>query len=298
MDSRITKKEIRGLTTETPSGFTLIELLVVISVIALLLALLMPALKGARNQARKVICQSNLRQFGSVLLMYIEDNEGRLPLGKASALWLLRGSSPGESHDANAPNVSQSVRMARTACCPMAIKAADAGTFRLNLAGGGDRQWHVEGVVGSQFEAWTITSPVPEFRASYGFNFRLFGKSLIGTNGFFPGPYARRGLHVFTVASRSKVPILLDSRTIGNGIGIAGKPPEFADGSSTMPYCINRHNGRVNGLFLDWSAREVGLKELWTLEWCPNFNTAGPWTLAGGVQPEDWPKWMRGFKDY
>ncbi|MCH8219296.1 MAG: prepilin-type N-terminal cleavage/methylation domain-containing protein, partial [Planctomycetes bacterium] len=79
-------------TTGEGRGFTLIELLVVISVIALLLALLMPALNRARNQARKVVCRSNLRQFGSVLLMYVEDNDGRLPLGNATALWLLRGS--------------------------------------------------------------------------------------------------------------------------------------------------------------------------------------------------------------
>ncbi|MCH8215832.1 MAG: hypothetical protein IH892_03565, partial [Planctomycetes bacterium] len=56
--------------------------------------------------------------------------------------------------------------------------------------------------------------------------------------------------------------------------------------------------GRVNGLFLDGSVREVGLKELWTLPWYPNFDKAGPRTIAGGVQPEDWPQWMRSFKDY
>jgi prepilin-type processing-associated H-X9-DG protein len=61
---------------------------------------------------------------------------------------------------------------------------------------------------------------------------------------------------------------------------------------------MNRHDGAINSLFLDWSARRVGLKELWTLRWYLTCDTAGPWTKAGGVQPEDWPKWMRGFKDY
>ncbi len=52
-------------------------------------------------------------------------------------------------------------------------------------------------------------------------------------------------------------------------------------------------------LFRDWSVRKVGLKELWTLKWDDRrFDTNGPWTMAGGVQPEDWPAWMRGFKDY
>ncbi len=62
--------------------------------------------------------------------------------------------------------------------------------------------------------------------------------------------------------------------------------------------CIGRHQGTVNMLFLDWSAREVGLKELWTLKWSDDFETAGPWTRAGGVLPEDWPHWLRKFKDY
>jgi prepilin-type processing-associated H-X9-DG protein len=64
------------------------------------------------------------------------------------------------------------------------------------------------------------------------------------------------------------------------------------------PYCVNRHNGYTNGLFMDWSVRKIGLKELWTLKWNRNFDTAGPYTKAGGVLPEDWPQWMRGFKDY
>ena len=49
---------------------------------------------------------------------------------------------------------------------------------------------------------------------------------------------------------------------------------------------------------MDWSIRKVGLKELWTLKWRQEFDTAEPWTKAGGVKPEDWPEWMSGFKDY
>jgi hypothetical protein len=49
---------------------------------------------------------------------------------------------------------------------------------------------------------------------------------------------------------------------------------------------------------MDWSARKVGLKELWKLKWHRTFNTDGPWTQAGGVRPTDWPAWMKDFKDY
>ena len=54
------------------SGFTLIELLVVIAVIALLVGLLLPTMKGARNAARTAVCLSNQRQIGLALMMYAD----------------------------------------------------------------------------------------------------------------------------------------------------------------------------------------------------------------------------------
>jgi len=63
-------------------------------------------------------------------------------------------------------------------------------------------------------------------------------------------------------------------------------------------FCINRLDGFVNSVFLDSTVRKVGLKELWTLKWHRKFDLNGPWTVAGGVEPDNWPEWMRGFKDY
>ncbi len=60
-------------------GFTLVELLVVISIITMLMALLLPALRQARGAARRVQCSAQLRSVGQLLGMYGTDNEGYSP---------------------------------------------------------------------------------------------------------------------------------------------------------------------------------------------------------------------------
>lgn len=61
------------------NGFTLIELLVVIAIIALLMGILMPSLNSAKEQARKIRCGANLKQIGVGLVLYSEEEDGKLP---------------------------------------------------------------------------------------------------------------------------------------------------------------------------------------------------------------------------
>lgn len=70
-------------------GFTLVELLVVISILALLLSILLPALSRARNHAKRLICASHLGQAGKIWLMYAIDNQEYLPPGPAGNNWDL-----------------------------------------------------------------------------------------------------------------------------------------------------------------------------------------------------------------
>ncbi len=112
-----------------------------------------------------------------------------------------------------------------------------------------------------------------------------------------------RGIDVVSVKGRANIPALLDSAYPYAHLGDWGnlKPPA-KESKRTMTgigyLALNRHNEHTNSLFLDWSVRRIGIKELWTLKWHLQFDTANVWTRAGGVLPEDWPEWMRGFKDY
>jgi len=63
----------------TRKGFTLIELLVVIAIIAILAAILFPVFARARENARKSTCQSNLKQIGTGVMMYVQDYDEMYP---------------------------------------------------------------------------------------------------------------------------------------------------------------------------------------------------------------------------
>ncbi|MHC4424832.1 MAG: type II secretion system protein [Planctomycetota bacterium] len=272
-------------------GFTLIELLVVIAIIALLMAILMPALNRVRKQAKDTICRSRLKQWGLMFAMYTQENDGYFNEGfgyadhhpgepTAYGLW-MNALRPYFKDDEN------------ILLCPMATKL-------MSVHGWGP------------FASWERPNfPVPyppgeiDFVSSY--NINSWTNYMIKDRGH--RPVENFWKNVNSVEGPSRVPVFLDGTWNDAWPWSYDGPPEVdgawggMDSTGTTNemshFCINRHlHGTINGLFADWSVRPVGLKELWTLKWHRNFNTTGPWTTAGGVRSEDWPQWMRNFKDY
>jgi len=272
-------------------AFTLIELLVVIAIIALLMSILMPTLSRVKKQARSVACLTKLKQWGIYFHMYTEDHDGKMMQGFSGLAgggnnrWVI---ALGQYHKWESD----------FACCPNATKPwFDELGNNLGLSG----------TFRGSTTAWGYYKPTE----AYGAWLKPM-KGSYGINGWCKNPDPGITPHSLpaanfwrtpNVSGAAYVPLFLDAQRYNGWPQHTDQPPQFDgqiwnDFAQMGRYCLNRHDGFVGCLFLDWSARKVGLKELWSLKWHRDYSTAGPWTQAGGVLSSDWPEWLRGFKEY
>ena len=264
-------------------GFTLIELLVVIAIIAMLMAILMPAIQRVKKQAQSVACMSRLKQWTLIFKFYTDEYEGSFNPGWDQA-------TGGEAHlwpNALRPYYEDEWDML---LCPTATRVSEnltRGTFMATWRG-----------------LQTPNGDTVRFEFSYGIN--NWTNAMTGPRGDRPEEWFWKTTNV---GGQSRIPVFGDStwhdawpREEDEPIAL---PWEFGGGNTGTTgemnhFCIDRHNGWTNLLFMDWSVRHVGLKELWTLKWHRAYakDAPSPYTKAGGMAPSDWPAWLRKYKDY
>jgi len=268
-------------------GFTLVELLVVISIIALLLAILMPSLARARDEAKSLVCKTNLKQLGQGMISYvISENNGYFPIEQNHMVWIRQVT------DYIGLKWEDQYKKKGYNYCPKATKFSNAvdprygGTFAMFFWGYG---------------------------GSYGINRWLHKRpsSGEGNPNSDNNPSDAFWQNADKVKQASNVPMFSDATFGGIWARASGPPPDYADkfpqcllryeypgqftsnaNTAMYPVCINRHNRGINSVFVDQSVRKVRLKELWTLKWGPKFNTNGLWTEANSTKPQ-WPAWMK-----
>ena len=256
----------------TGRGFAIGGIVVpVVAVPVFLMIILMPALNRVKKQARTIACMSHLKQWGTIFAIYTDDNNGFFfsGEGRANGYWWM---------DPLRPYYRDSTLF----LCPMATKPY--------IKGGQN-----------PFGAWTT----PEGDSgSYAPNGWMCNPKEGVTNLWGRGPIENYW-RTPNIKGGNNIPVFLDAMWINAWPRQTDTPPEYENwredkvSSNEMRcFCVNRHEGYVNGLFMDYSVRKVGLKELWTLKWHRNYNTSGPWTRAAHVHPSDWPQWMRNFRDY
>ena len=265
-------------------GFTLVELLVVIAIIALLMSILMPALGRVRKQAKAVICQSNLKQWGIIFSMYTGDYDG----------YFHKGWGIGQVRHWMSVLRPYYSNAGKLRFCSMATRPRSEGGRGVTSA------WGI-------FVGGFASSGEDDF-GSYGINSWVCNTPEGEEHHGPPEKYWR----TVNVKNTVNIPLFLDAWWFDGWANARDPPNELEDmylndaagggsNENMRDFCVNRHDGYLDSLFMDFSVRKLSLKCLWTLKWHRTFNTKDLWTIAGGATRDTWANhgsgWMKNFKE-
>ena len=290
------EKNLKEETMKHRTVFTKADVIVTLGCIVFLLGTIGAVGPGGQRHAKEMLCLSQLHKWGEVFRDYLNDNGG----------YFMKGWRPDST--VNSDLWMEALRQYyggsdKLRCCPEAVVASsEVGFGEYQNSGSAFVGWGVFGFNSDQECGEPLTAWPPATVCDYG---------SYGINGYvhnpppidFQGHLSEWNWRVANVSGGDNIPLFMDSKWVNGWPLHTNNPPEY-DGQmwdsvdQMNRFCMNRHRGYVNSLFLDGSSRKVGLKELWTLKWHREFDTCGPWTVCGGVTPNDWPEWMREFEDY
>ena len=276
-------------------AFTLVELLVVISIIAILLAVLMPALQKARKQARTVMCQSNLKQWGLMYAMYCDNNSGYFFSGQIDGRSTAIKTDHGQYWTTLMEPYSKNAKMwlCPEVTKPKLIHGAPGMPEKGDLP---DVAWAASNVtlnimrIGSYGINGWILNPVPDATT-------IFNRTPVENSWRTCQNKGANNIPVFAdmwymdAWPTDGDPPADDISSGGPGVNCPGDKETYNMGNEMQRVCVNRHSGYIDVVFMDWTVRKIGLKELWVLKWNKSYDLCGRYTNS-------WPQWMQKFKDY
>ncbi len=268
-------------------GFTLVELLVVIGIIALLIAILMPALNVARAQAKAVTSLSNLRQLGLGLVQYRIESKGYYPVASyvslpdrarfrwADAIYPYMRNT--EVYMSPQLDEAERIRMNKAFNHTTTNTAPNATAYLPTtvLYGGYGYNWQYLG--NGRQPVGPDAKPIPVFQAKEGAQIRQTSKTIAiaDTNGSKDGGanWTSEGVYVvdpplasFDLGSRGSRNTSWNPSVAGNYSYRGGFDGDFAAGTPGDPLRratpAERNRGKVNVLFCDGHAEPLKLKEL------------------------------------
>jgi prepilin-type N-terminal cleavage/methylation domain-containing protein len=306
MDAEFEK--LRFIETEKMSikkkGFTLIELLVVIAIIALLMSILMPALRNVRDQAKDSMCLQRLQQWGVMYNMYADDWDGIL-MGWNNYSWFSHPSDPTDHFVEHAW---------------VYLMYSYVKDFEIYLCPGATDLWKDIDDFQSPRAAWdfeyifTISGDTEGLWYYFqgDLNYPIYSHGSYNKNDWVTDGLDYLGSHYFRnirVKSVSRIPLQGDGNFAGGFPHAEDEPAQYrlhgpVDGDETNRWNLDRHKLSVNFTFLDWSVRKVGLRQLWEIRWNTQTTERGAssWgnlrIVPDWNDPLQWPEWMQNSKNY